>query len=71
MPDTYPDGALYFADETYFKALAAYERDCRLREELHDGLAEELDYYPNKFDSNNHETLVNYGAQTSNRFFPP
>ncbi len=62
MPDTYPDGALFFAEEAYFKALAAYERDCQLRDELNDGLAEELGYNPGDLSTEDLETLSDFGT---------
>ena len=62
MPDTYPDGALFYADEAFFKALAAYERNEQLRDELNDGLAEELGYDPDDLDLDDLEALADYGS---------
>lgn len=61
MPDTYPDDALFFTDETFFKALVAYERDRHIRDELNDGLAEELGYDPDELDPDELEALADYG----------
>lgn len=61
MPDTYPDDALFFADEAYFKALVAYEQDQRLWDELKDGLAEELGYDSDELETDNLEMLADYG----------
>ena len=62
MPDTYPDDALFFTDETFFKALVAYEREQQLRDELDDGLAEELGYDPDELDTDDLEALADYGT---------
>ncbi len=58
----YPDDAYFFADESFFSAMIRFEQDQQLREELNDDTAEWNGYDPDDLDTDDLETLSDFGT---------